>query len=364
MTLRMKTAWSLLGFVLVGCASSQEAPHEMDETAAALTRGHAVPYREVNRVYDGLDRADRTSCAATFRFLDGNWMDCQVDVDARYSGSLRQITSARLPIRSFSFPTDMPDVSLFVRVEQDTGSRTLPNTALYVTAYYTRAGVIEIQTLPTTRYAYAGFATVVDSALKSLAEDPTYGGSVFALSGSANEHPLATDHPVGDIYVGKRTEALGVDACARAYSDEIVDGWPDVDHWASDCTVSVAESRLLLPLDEDQWSDRLRAIPRMGTTVVKVTDPSAPAGTVPTVTLSYGDGSYTAAFTLVDTSTGLARDASIPWTQARAWMVQAITHVPQVTWSVLFKAADLSALAPQEAVVGRLVRRSGKLDIE
>src|SRR4051794_12002607 len=99
----MRNAALLLVPFALGCSAVSEPDAS---TASDVVLAHATPYREIERTFNHLDESGLEGCRTTFRFLNGNWVDCVVDLDpSDEASSLRQISHETLPIRSFSFPT-------------------------------------------------------------------------------------------------------------------------------------------------------------------------------------------------------------------------------------------------------------------
>jgi hypothetical protein len=344
----------------IGCSTVAEPD---TSTSSDRVETHATPYREVERVFNRLDAADASGCRSTFRFLNGNWMDCVVDLDAS-AFPLQAIAHETLPIRSFSFPTEERDTSLEVRVEEVTTWSELPTTRLFVSAYYKKAGEVTIHQMPAEHYTCEGLVGTLTKAFEKLAHDHTYASRMIALTAPGFEHPLATDRILGDLYVGRRTVSLEGAGCKAGYYDGMTDSWPDPDHWTSYCVVNTGGSRHPLPLTNEHWSARLRTLANTDPIVLRIADVGARPGTTPTVTIGYGDGGYTIGFAVIDDATGEAEDASIPWDRAEGWLARALEHVQEVTWPLLLKESEVSTLLPGERIEGRLVLRGRKIDVE
>jgi hypothetical protein len=362
----MKTALLLLlPLVVGGCAVSagDGAPSTSSSLAETQTT-YAPRYREIDRVFNHLDAADVSGCKTTFRFLNGNWMDCEVDLDAS-AFPLEQLSHETLPIRSFSFPTEEPDVSLEVRVEQDTVWSPLPTMRLFISATYAKVGEVTIHQMPADHYSCDRLSDVVASAFDRLSRDGTFASRMFALTGPGFEHPLATDTILGDLYVATQTASLDLAACKDGYVDEMSDSWPDPDHWISYCDVTIGGNRQALPLSNEYWSARLATLAKTDPIVVRIADAeSARAGSTPTVTITYGTGGYVVELAVIDDASGEPEDASIPWDRAEGWVSKAFSQIHELTWSLLLKESERSTLLPGEKVEGRLVLRDQKLDVD
>jgi hypothetical protein len=354
-------SWLPVLFAL-GCSAASEPDAS---TSSDVVETQAAPYREIDRVFDRLQAADLTGCRRTFRFLDGNWIDCVVDLNASYPAHLLQeISHDTLPTRSFSFPTEEADVSLEMRVEESTTWSPLPRTRLFVTATYQKVGEPTIHKMPADHYTYARFVAALSMAFAELSNDDTYASRMFALSGPGFEHPLAMDRILGDIFVGRRTVELDPAACKRSYYDGMSDSWPDPDHWISYCEVKTGGSRDALPLAKEYWSARLATLAKTDPVILPMTDVGERPGTTPTVTIGYGDGGYVIGFAVIDDASGEPEDASIPWERAERWLSKALEQVHEVTWPLLIKETELGTMLPGERIEGRLVRRRGKMDVE
>src|SRR4051812_12936622 len=70
-----------------------------------------VPYKELSRTYTRLETIDLAGCRSSYRFLNGNWMDCTTALPSPgFDSPVQQIFPADFPIETLELDTPVAGV--------------------------------------------------------------------------------------------------------------------------------------------------------------------------------------------------------------------------------------------------------------
>lgn len=301
---------------------------------------HAQEYKEISRTYVNFTNMDFSECIQTFRFINGNYMDCHRQLPLSTLGRLEKITSTRYPMQNFNFPISGTDLEFYMRIE--TSGSNSSDERIWISGYYMKKGQLGlINTLSPEYYTSAIFMSYLKQLLLQISQR---GGWIsewpFIAIPEAPGNSMVEDKTLDSIYVARRKMDLNIDDCKKSFHSWEADAWPDEDYWVSDCFVVFLPDHSPIPLYKSDWGADLQ--PAVSETL------SEGAGT-----LSYSTGGYTISFI-----------GKKSWDEIKT-DVEAILH--KAHYSVygyfIIRGAELGTLTEKDELLGHLVRRDGLLGI-
>jgi hypothetical protein len=324
----------------------------------------SVEYKEVVRTYTKFSSLDFSECRKSFRFLNGNWMDCQMSLPSPgLRSSIRQIYPTNYPTQNFHLKTAIDGLEYYVDIRTVASSldEASLGTRLWITGYYKKPGIPEIQHAPESAYSFDDFAKYLAEALERVESQRAFSSRMVVALDPDQPNSYTEDQVVGSVYVGKQTQTLDLSACRSTYSHELQDRWPKEDEWASGCVVLTGATRRDLPLRQF-WSNHLRS---MATDSYFDMDfPEAGQEHSILVRISYQAGSYSVSLGTKDRNGRIKFNVNFPYEEVERYLSAAFQKVPQVESHFMLLESDLSTLQSSERVLGKLVlsRSAGPQD--
>ncbi|MBX3021888.1 MAG: hypothetical protein KF799_09455 [Bdellovibrionales bacterium] len=306
----------------------------------------AQEYKRLHRTYLDLSQMNLDACKKSFRFLNGNYMDCQVDLPQSDVGvPLAKITPGQYMPKNVTLTTDTPDYLAYVDMRDsayDYIDASL-STHLILSMYYQlpdKPGYL--QTLPVENYGWPVFEKFLRQALTKISQEQAWktNSAMIALPWSSS---TVQEHIIGSIYVAMNTIPVDVGACQRSLTTELVDAWPDDDYWITKCSSSWSPlgHGEPLPLNAKYWAQSLQAAdPR--TTVNK--------GMI----FNYSAWGW-----------NMVINGKYEWSEIADQVHETFAMVgPKVNGYYIVDEASLYQYGGAEWTMGKLIQKNGKMDIE
>lgn len=301
---------------------------------------HAQEYKEIRRTYVNLKNLDLSECLQTFRFLNGNYMDCARSLPLSKSRQLEKLTSSYYPVQSFAFPISGTDLEFYMRFE--TSGTYSSDERILVAGYYQKVGQTgRLQELSPEHYSPSVFEFYLKQALLQISQN---GGWTSARPFIAIPEPLGNnvveDGMLASIYVARRKMDLRVEDCKKTFRTWEADAWPDEDYWVSDCDVIFLPDHSPIPLRKSDWGSDLQ-----------------PAATeeisVGAAILSYSASGFTVSFR-----------GEKKWDDVKEDVEAVLQKAHNSVYGYfILRDSELGTLTKNDELLGRLIRRDGLLGI-
>lgn len=214
---------------------------------------YASPVQLFKRTYTNLRNLNLSECSQSYRFLNGNWMDCHFKLPDN-----KQVSPAIFPTLNHSFATELPGITaeIDIRTFTHTYEEASLETSMWVSVNYRKAGEIYIQTLPKEYYSPEIITKLIK---KAFAISDKNGILTTTLLGVPEKNKWANEVALKSVYIGERTVKPELSECQKTYKVEMSDSWPEEDKPFSSCIVTEGVERQGLPLSENFWSKQLKS---------------------------------------------------------------------------------------------------------
>jgi hypothetical protein len=306
----------------------------------------AQEYKRLHRTYLDLSQMNLDACKKSFRFLNGNYMDCQVDLPQGEQGvPLTKISPGQYMPKNATFTADVPGYLVYVDMRDsahDYIDASL-STHLIFSMYYQLPGKPGyLQTLPLENYGWLVFEKFVRQELVKVSQDQEWktNSAMIALPWNS---PTVKEHIIGSIFVAMNTIPVDVATCQRSLTTELVDAWPDEDYWVTKCSsrwVPLGQAEPL-PLNAGYWAESLKAADSK-TTVNKG------------MTFNYSAWGW-----------DMVINGKYEWSEIEAQVHETFAMVgPKVDGYYAVDEASLYQYGGPAWTLGKLIQKNGKMDIE
>lgn len=223
---------------------------------------NAQEYKRLHRTYVDFSQIDLTACKQSFRFLNGNHMDCRLDLpQGQRPDGLSKISPAFYEPTNVTLTTTAQGYVAYVDM-RDSAFDYLDaslSTHLILSMYYElpdKPGYM--QTLPAENYEWSVFEKFLRQALGRIAERRSWktSSAVIALPWT---NPMVDEKVIGSIFVARDRIPVRVEDCESRVSTELVDAWPEQDYWITKCTFQnvLKAHGEAVPLNIDYWAESL-----------------------------------------------------------------------------------------------------------
>lgn len=306
----------------------------------------AQEYKRLHRTYLDLSQMNLDACKDSFRFLNDNYMDCQIDLPQSDAGvPLAKISPGQYMPTNVTLTADVSGYLAYVDM-RDSASDSIDGslyTHLIFSMYYQlpdRPGYM--QTLPAENYAWPVFEKFLRQALTKISQERAWktNSPMIALPWNS---PSVQEHIIGSIYVAKNTIPVDVDDCQRGLTTELVDAWPDENYWITICSSRWAAlgQGEPLPLNAKYWAQSLQA-----------------ADTKTTV----NNGMF---FNYSAWGWDMAIKGKYEWSEIADQVRETFAMVgPKVEGYYIVDEASLIPYGGPKWTLGKLIQKNGKMDIE
>lgn len=321
----------------------------MTLSLSAWATKNGLPIQEFKRTFVNLRNMDLSECAENYRFINDNWMDCEFKLPGD-----NQIVPARYPILNFTIEVNMGDITGYVdiRSQARTFEEASLGTNLWVSAYYQKKNILGIQTLPRKFYSPAVLISWIKKAFEMTDADGSMTSMMMGVPNTKQSNTMTIDTPIQEVFVGVRNITPKLEDCAKTYAVILNDNWPDEGFPSSSCMVKEGKPRSNIPLSEDYWSSRLTAY-KISKAIPVDSTPGA------SVLFQFLSGHYT-----IFAGENNEYDVSVPFTTSEAWIKEALAKLGTHQIIFMVKKDELKSLDKNESVLGRMVLKKDKIDVE
>ncbi|MFL5784413.1 MAG: hypothetical protein ACJ76H_07395 [Bacteriovoracaceae bacterium] len=311
-----------------------------------------IPYKEVFRQYKNLDQLDLSECEKTFRFVNGNWMDCRLHLPELMSSPVAKIANFVVDIKEKTIALS-PEMNFFIRIETAyyDANEGAASTHLLIQAYYQKPGDIRIHSGPSSDYS---FAVLKNHLTTTLREWNPSGKTVVAYSPGLKSK-FIEDEVIGDVFIGESIDTPDAEKCLKNYVHEQEDNWPSEEViFYSQCTDYEEVPWFALYL-QDFWSTKLKNHPETSDKVVYLPEGMA-------AQISYSAAGFSiilgkSANGIVDYNFDISPDEAFPLIR------QATKLGGPMTAHFYVLESHLPEVRPEAKIIGKLaLKRSGTKD--